>query len=184
MTLTPTQAILSAIERDRGGIAIVWSPDLGLRDWLVDETRGLAGAGAAPVVVTSVADALAVPDRLALLVPPDERELLDDLDGSRDLFLDPVRSQPVVVFLLRDGDGARRLAYLPSLASWVRGSDVDPEALAEIDVSAERQRFEADVGESVQAWLRRWRAGDIPQTGAASARAYWAAMIEPQDSGR
>ena len=184
MPLTPTQELLSAIERDRGGIAIVRCPDLGLRDWLIDETRGLAGLGAKPVIVRSVAEALAVPDQLALLVPSDERELMDDLEGCRDLFLAPARSQPVVVFLIRDGDGARRLPFLPSLASWVRGSDVDPEKLAEIDVVAERERFEAEAGESVEAWLERWRAGRIEQTGQQSARAYWAAMLEVADARR
>lgn len=184
MPLTPTQELLSAIRRDGGGIAIVWCPDLGLRDWLVDETRGLSDPGANPVIVHSVAEALAVPAQLALLVPSDERDLMDDLEGSRDQFLEPARSQPVVVFLIRDGDGADLLPSLPSLASWVRGSDVDPEKLAEIDVVAERARFEAEVGEPVEKWLRRWREGREPRTGEAYARAYWAAMLETVDIAR
>ena len=40
--MNPTQALISALERDLGGVAVVWCPDLGLREQLIDEVEGLA----------------------------------------------------------------------------------------------------------------------------------------------
>lgn len=177
--MNPTQALISAIERDLGGIAVVWCPDLGLRDWLVDEVEGLAGPSAAPFRTASVDEAIKTPNRMALLVPSDERAMIDELEGRRDqLLADPPRTQPVVLFLLRDGDGRIALAKAPSLSSWVRGSDVDPDRIAEVDVKADRARFEAEVGRSVEDWLADWRAGTIAHDGQSFARAYWAALLE------
>lgn len=177
--MNPTQALLSAIERDLGGVAVVWCPDLGLRDWLVDEVAGLAAPNAALFRTASVDDAIRAPHRMALLVPNDERAVVEELEGRRDqLLADPPRTQPVILFLLRDGDGQRELARSPSLSSWIRGSDVDPDQLAEVDVTAERARFEAEVGQSVEDWLARWRAGAIDRNGETFARAYWAALLE------
>ena len=42
---------------------------------------------------------------MVLLVPADEREVVLDLDASRDRLLEPARAHPVVLFLLRNGDG-------------------------------------------------------------------------------
>jgi hypothetical protein len=177
--MNPTQALISAIERDLGGVAVVWCPDLGLRDWLVQEVAGLAGPVAAPLRTTSVDDAINTPDRMVLLVPTDERAVVEELDGRRDqLLADPQRTQPVVLFLLRDGDGRVALAKAPSLSSWVRGSDVDPDRIAEVDVTADRARFEAETGRTVEDWLAGWRAGMLPRDGEAYARAYWAALLE------
>ena len=177
--MNPTQALLSAIERDLGGVAVVWCPDLGLRDWLVDEVASLAASNAAPFPTASVDDAIKTPHRMALLVPNDERAAVEELEGRRDqLLADPPRTQPVILFLLRDGDGRVELAKSPSLSSWVRGSDVDPDQLAEVDAASERARFEAEVGESVEDWLVRWRAGAIDRNGETFARAYWAALLE------
>lgn len=177
--MNATQALLSAIERDLGGVAVVWCPDLGLRDWLVDEVAGLAGPSAAPFRTASVDEAIETPHRMALLVPNDEAAVVDELEGRRDqLLADPPRTQPVILFLLRDGDGRVALAKAPSLSSWVRGSDVDPDQIAEVDAPSERARFQAEVGQSVEDWLVAWRAGDIPRNGETLARAYWAALLE------
>ncbi len=177
--MNPTQALLSAIERDLGGVAVVWCPDLGLRDWLVDEVAGLAAPDASPFRTASVDESIRTPHRMALLVPDDERAVVEELEGRRDqLLADPPRTQPVILFLLRDGDGRNALARSPSLSSWVRGSDVDPDQLAEVDAASERTRFEADAGQSVEDWLARWRAGAIDRNGETFARAYWAALLE------
>jgi hypothetical protein len=177
--MNPTQALISAIERDLGGVAIVWCSDLGLRDWLVDEVAGLAGPAASPFRTASVEAAIRTPDRMALLVPTDERAVIDELEGRRDqLLADPPRTQPVVVFLLRDGDGRVALANAPGLSSWVRGSDADPDRIAEVDANADRARFEAEVGRTVEDWLAAWRAGTIPRDGKSFAHAYWAALLE------
>lgn len=177
--MNPTQALISAIERDLGGVAVIWCPDLGLRDWLVDEVVGLAGPTAAPFRTASVDEAIETPDRMALVIPTDERAVIEELEGRRDqLLADPPRTQPVVLFLLRDGDGRVALAKAPSLSSWVRGSDVDPDRIAEVDVMAERARFEAEMGRRVEDWLADWRAGRIRRDGESFARAYWAALLE------
>ena len=44
-----TEVLQSALQRDDGGIAVVWCPDLGLRDWLVSEVDSLAPTGARPL---------------------------------------------------------------------------------------------------------------------------------------
>ncbi len=177
--MNPTQVLISAIERDLGGVAVVWCPDLGLRDWLVDEVAGLAGPTAAPFRTASVDEAIKTPHRTALLVPNDERAVVEELEGRRDqLLANPPRTQPVILFLLRDGDGRVALAKAPSLSSWVRGSDVDPDRIAEVDVKADRARFEVEVGRSVEDWLADWRAGTIAHDGQSFARAYWAALLE------
>jgi hypothetical protein len=177
--MNPTQALISAIERDLGGVTVVWCPDLGLRDWLIDEVAGLAGPSAAPFRTASVDEAIKTPHCMALLVPNDEAAVVEELEGRRDqLLADPPRTQPVILFLLRDGDGHVALAKAPSLSSWVRGSDVDPDRIAEVDVASERAQFQAEVGKSVEDWLVAWRAGDIPRDGETLARAYWAALLE------
>jgi hypothetical protein len=176
--MNPTQALISAIERDLGGVAVVWCPDLGLRDWLIKEVEGLAQPNALPLRTTSVTDAIQTPHRMVLLVPQDERAVVEELEGGRDQLLDPPRTQPVILFLLRDGDGRIALAKAPSLSSWVRGSDVDPDRIAEVDATADRARFEAEAGQSVEAWLADWRAGTIRRDGESFARAYWAALLE------
>src|SRR5436189_4909411 len=102
--MNPTQALISALERDLGGVAVIWCPDLGLRDWLLDEVEGLAPPGATPFRTASVDEAIKTPDRMALLVPDDERAVVEELEGRRDQLLAPPRSQSVVLFLLRDGD--------------------------------------------------------------------------------
>lgn len=177
--MNPTQALLSAIERDLGGVAVVWCPDLGLRDWLIEEVAGLASPEASPVQVASVDEALAAPHRMVLLVPTNERAIVEELEGRRDqLLAEPLRTQPVVLFLIRNGDGQSELARSPSLSSWIRGSDVDPDRLAEVDVDSERARFEAETGQRVEEWLMAWRTGAIPHNGESFARAYWAALLE------
>jgi hypothetical protein len=176
--MNPTQAIISAIERDQGGVAVVWCPDLGLREWLVDEVAALADPDADPLRTASVDQAIAAPHRMVLLVPIDEQAIVDELDGRRDQLLVPSRTQPVVLFLLRDGDGQLALAKAPSLSSWVRGSDVDPDAISEVDAPRERTRFQGETGKTVEDWLTSWRAGEIPRDGETLSRAYLAALLK------
>lgn len=173
----PTQALIRAIERD-SGVVVVRYPDLGLRDWLIREVEGLANPEAQPIRAASVDEALQNPHRMVLLVPQDERAMVEELDGRRDQLLAPPRTQPVILFLLRDGVGYSALAEAPSLSSWVRGSDVDPDRIAEVDVVADRRQFQAEVGRSVEDWLADWRAERIPRNGTNFARAYWAALLE------
>jgi hypothetical protein len=177
----PIRSTLNAIERDRGGVAIVWCPDLGLRQWLVDEVESLVPSNRGAFRTTSLEDALAAPDRLALWMPEDETEAVLDLDGSRDRLRNEERprTQPIVLFLLRHGDGADTLARLStSLWSITGGSDVDPEDLTEIDLPAERQRFEAEHGRTPEAWLGDWRNDTMPLTSENIGISYQAKLLE------
>lgn len=176
----PVQTMINAIERDKGGIAIVWCPDLGLREWLVGEVESLAAPDANPVRKDDVEAALEEPSRLVLLVPNNEREVVLDLDASRDRLLEaPVRSQPIVLFLARNGDGQRALAAeAMSLASWVGGSDADPEAIAEVDPNAERDAFQRELGATPEQWLQGWRSGARPHTSENFRTAYRAMLLE------
>ncbi|MBM3268586.1 MAG: hypothetical protein FJZ01_13130 [Candidatus Sericytochromatia bacterium] len=174
-------SLFGALERDAGGIAIVWYPDLGMRDWLVGEAASFALASANPLRTTSVEEAVREPDRLVLLVPADEVEAVLDLDASRDRLLAHrrPRTQPILLFLLRDGDGARALAErAPGLRSWTSGSDADPEALAAVDPVQDRERFARKVGSTPEDWVAKWRRGEIPWTGDSISVAYWAMLLE------
>ncbi len=174
------QALLNAVERDRGGVAVVWCPDLGLRSWLADEVAVLVPSARRPQRVSSLEEALAIPDQLALWLPNNEREAVLDLDGSRDLLrANPPRTQPIVLFLLRNGDGAEALSLeATSLWSITAGSTVDPEELSEIDPEVERGHFRAEQGQTVEEWLQRWRKGELAQTGQNCMVAYKAMLLE------
>lgn len=176
------ESLLNALDRESGGVAIVLCPDYGLRDWLVEQVESLAPKEAEPKRVADVEAALAEPSRLVLLIPSNEREIVLDLDASRDRALEPERSYPIVLFLLRDGDGERALAKeAPSLRSWVGGSDADPEALAEIDVENEREIFTRKQGATPESWLRQWRAGELPETGENLRIAHYASLLEVEE---
>lgn len=175
----PVQSMINAIERDRGGVAVMWCPDFGLRDWLVGEVESIAAADAQPVRKDDVESALAEPSRLVLLVPENEREVVLDLDASRDRLLEAQRSQPIVLFLIRGGDGQRTLgAEAMSLASWIGGSDADPDALAQIDPKAERENFQHELGMMPEVWLDGWRSNSLPRTGENFRTAYRAMLLE------
>ncbi|MCA9627417.1 MAG: hypothetical protein KC766_07115, partial [Myxococcales bacterium] len=133
---------------------------------------------------TDVESALQENDALVLLIPENEREAVLELDGSRDRILgnDPRRTTPIVLFLLREGDGEQALASeAPSLRSWIGGSDTDPEALAEVDVEVERRAFREQHGETPDVWLARWRAGAVPTTAAHLRTAFDASLLEAQE---
>ena len=173
------QSLIGAMERDLGGLAIVFCADLRLRDQLVEDVESLTATAARAFRTADVRAALAAPDQLALLVPENEREVVLDLDGSREQALDPPRTQPIVLFLVRDGDGSDALATeAPSVWSWASGNDVDPEALAEVDIESERTKFHVRTGQPPESWLARWRTGDIPQDAAGYVLAYRAALLE------
>jgi len=178
------ESLLNAIGREAGGVAIILCPDYGLRDWLVEQVESLVAIETPALRVYDVEAALAEPSRLVLLIPNNEREVVLDLDASRDRILqDPARSQPIVLFLLRDGDGERALANeAPSLRSWISGSDADPEKLAEVDVPGERAAFVAKYGVTPEAWLAQWRSGALPESGENYRTAYDALFIEPREA--
>lgn len=177
------QSLFNAVDRDPGGVAIVLCPDFGLREWLIEQVESLVPDEARALRVFNVEAALAEPSRLVLLVPDNERETVLDLDSSRDRIIqEPGRSQPIVLFLLRDGDGERTLANdAPSLRSWVSGSDADPEKLAEIDVPKERAAFEVKHGATPESWLAQWRSGTLPETGANYRAAHEAMLLEERE---
>lgn len=175
----PIEALLGAVDRDPGGIAIVWCPlDAGMRDWLVSQVESLA-VNRTPTVVHTVDEALGSPDQLALLVPRDEREAVEDLDASRERIRseEAPRTQPIVLFLFRDGDGQKALAGAASLRSLSGGSDPDPEALAEVDVDEERARFEQRTGTTPELWLAGWHEGTVERDASGYALASLASLL-------
>lgn len=125
------RAIPGALDRDEGGTAFTGrTVDIGLHDGLVDEVDSQVNFAARPFRTSSVGDALAQPDPLALLVPDiaGEGDAVLDLDGSRECIFDEEQSCPhtPVFFLFRGGDGAGALTQAPSLRSVTIGSDPDP----------------------------------------------------------
>lgn len=175
----PGVALAGALERDEGGLAIVTCPDLDLRDWLVREVESLVSTSARAFRTSSVREALDRPECMALLIPVDEVEVVRELDACRDQALEPPRTQPIVLFLLRHGDGHRTLAIeAPSAWSWAAGSDVDPEQMAELDVESERASFLGEFCVTPEEWLARWRRHEFKRTAENYARAFWAFSLE------
>jgi hypothetical protein len=175
----PIESILNTLDRDTAGLVIVWSPlDVGIREWLVSQVESLA-PHRHPVRVASVDEALCAPDQLALLVPGNEREVVEDLDASRERIRseEAPRTQPIALFLFRDGEGQKALARAVSLQSFCRGNDPDPEALAEVDVPEERARFQARTGQAPEPWLASWDEGSIERTAESYALASWAKLL-------
>jgi hypothetical protein len=179
----PLDALVNAFERDSGGIALIWSPpDVGLRDWLVAEVMRLA-ASRLPTLVTTVEEALALPNQMVLLVPRNEREVVLDLDGSRERIFsyEEPRTQPIVLFLFRDGEGQRTLSEAASLRSLSRGSDPDPEQLAEVprqvDTESERARFVESTGKVPESWLQEWQAERLARNAQNYYFAIWADFL-------
>lgn len=207
------ESLVKALDSEVGGVVVVRCPDLGLREWLVEQVESLVPYSARAFRVTDVEAALREPDRLVLLIPPNERDAVLDLDASQDRTLEipsrrpalrrrrlglrhrfalrrrasrnksrPGRTQPIVLFLLRGGDGERALvSEAPSLQSWVSGRDPDPEALAEIDIENEREAFGAKHHVTPEVWLERWRSGALPKTGANFRTAFDASLIQIEE---
>jgi hypothetical protein len=143
---------------------------------LIREVEELVMPGSDPFRTASAAEAIDDPRRMALLVPDDDAVAVHDLSSCCDQIL-ANRDHPVVLFLLRNGDGLTELARSPSLSSVVRGRDVDPEQDSEMDVSKERDGFIAGTGNTPKDWLVAWHAGRIRRDGNALSLAYLAAML-------
>ncbi len=148
--------------RSQTPVVIVLYEDAGLREELISEMKTMAPVGASFRQSSDVEDAFRMPDSLLFLVPTDERQAVLTLDGRRDAL--PERHSPVVLLLIRDGDGVRSLSDAPGLASWVQGSEVDPHRLAQIDLRRERERFKEMTGRWPEEWLAAYRLGQIPDT--------------------
>jgi hypothetical protein len=176
MKSTPTQKLIKAIERERGGVVVIWYPDLEVRDFLIREVAGLSMFDVDPLLTASVTAAVLETTRLVLLTPDDEARVVRELDGCEGFLTDPGREHPVVLFLSRD-NGRTVLARTPGLSSLVRGRAIDPKEVAEIDTQMERAKFTEETGNSPEDWLVAWRAGQICRNGDALCRSYLAAML-------
>ncbi|MBI5368739.1 MAG: hypothetical protein HZA54_17015 [Planctomycetes bacterium] len=175
----PSLNVVIALGEYQGGVAVAYYADPIRRDWLLGEIESHAPSADQPALRTSSVDeAIAYPDRLVFVVPRDEAATVEELDALRDRLLMPPRRLPVVLFLLRDGPGERALARCPGLASIVRGRDPDWDLLARADVDLERARFERETGLSPQAWLRKWKNGEFPETPELIVRSYRATALE------
>jgi hypothetical protein len=143
-------------------IGLVIYSDYEQRSELITELELLAPSGIQVLRATTLDEALPSPRALVLLTPPDEGATVIELDGRREHFVD--RQVPLLLFLLRGGEGLRVLADAPGLASWLSGSEVEPERLQNIDVAAETKAFIERTGKKPDAWLAAYEAGDLPET--------------------
>ncbi len=143
----------------------------------IADVLGIAPADADPMTVETYEAALAAPTRLVLLLPRDEVAAVLEMDGGRDRILSPARAQPVLLFLLRGGDGDRTLhTDATSLRSFVQGSEADPDLADTADPQAERAAFAEENAASPEIWLSRWADGEIAPSAAAyrtAVRARW-----------
>jgi hypothetical protein len=148
--------------RSGNPIIVVLYEDAGLREELMSEMEALLPIGCKVLRSSDMAEAFRTPDTFLFLTPPDERQALLALDGRRDALLD--RRAPIILLLLRDGDGVRSLSEVPGLASWLQGNEIDPYRLQQIDWKQEREAFERQTGLSPEGWLAAYRAGRLPDT--------------------
>lgn len=170
--------LATALARAATGVVIVLYPDHAARAEILADIRSLLPADAPTTKTASVTTALRSRDRFVFLLPDDEQAAVRELDGRREQFLEPRRSAPVILFLLRGGSGDKELALAPALASWTRNVQVDPAKIATVDVDRERVEFTEKLGMSPEQWLAGWRAGDIPADGDSLALSYRAAFLE------
>lgn len=175
---SPSASIATALETQSSGVVVIYYPDAGLREWLLGEVESLAPPGAPCLRLEDPELAVEHPDELVLLTTPDEAGAVRTLEGIRERFLETPRSYPVVLFLLRDGAGGDALRDSPGLASWVHGSDPDPERISEADPEVERASFRERTGEAPDVWLAQWREGLVADTPANLSLAYWAMLLE------
>jgi hypothetical protein len=172
----PIEVLVNVLVRAKVGITVLYGADIDMIEWMIGEVEILAAPGSDPVRTHDVDEALTESSRLVLLVPANEREAVFDLDAGRSRL--DVRSQPIVLFLLRYGDAHRALL---SLGSWIGDVAADPDAVAEIDVSATRATFERDVGQTPEVWLAAWRSRMMPRDSRGFRRAFLAMLLERQD---
>jgi hypothetical protein len=175
MSRDPTSQLWNAFDSGSSAIIVVFYADYGLRDEAIAMAESVAPP-AWPVRRASTAlGAAAHPHDLVLLIPDDEGATIDDLDGTRESFCD--RDVPVVVFLLQGGEGAKRLPLTLGLNSWIRGSEIDTTP-PPLDEEAERRAFKDRTGQTVERWLERYRAGELPSDNQTLAATYRALLLE------
>lgn len=140
-------------------IAIAFYATLGARDRLVERMRALA-AGRAVHVVTTGREALEPPSDgdLVLVLPSDEAAAVRFFERNRDRFVE--RGSPTLLFVMRGGPGEDALRDAPGLASLTREASFD--APLPTTAGEARAAFIAQHGCEPEAWLQRWRAGDLP----------------------
>jgi hypothetical protein len=140
---------------------VVFYSSLAAREEVLETVRLVAPEEWQFVETASVEDAFSHPGAPLLLTPEDEAAAVETLDGRRDALVD--RTAPAILFLLKGGSGERALRGAPGLASWLRNQEFDPEP-PDMDLQAERARFETLVGQPLEGWLNAWRRGKIPDT--------------------
>ena len=143
-------------------IVVILYEDAELREQLISEMELLAPEGRRIRRIRDVEEAFQDLDSILFLTPGDERKALRVLDGKREAMVE--RTTPLVVFLVRDGDGARGLDSAPGLASWVQGKVIDPHRLEQIDLKSERERFHQETKLWPEEWLAQYRSGILPDT--------------------
>ena len=147
----PSSALWNALDSSTP-LVIVYYADETRREELIKEVRSLYPPDQEVHCSDNVEDAFRVPHVL-LLTPQEEEAALAELDARREQLVD--RQLPVVLFVLRGGSAERSLPQKPNIASWVRGSDVDPDRIGTLDVQAARAAFLHKEGCTPEEWLKR-----------------------------
>jgi len=140
-------------------------------DSALGQVESLLPSSLAPPRARTAAEAMDTrPSDIVLLVPDDETLAMDRLESERERNLE--RERPILVFLRRDGEAHRSLAYHPNLLSWVKSSIVDPEVLdtaTDEDLAEMREEFQSETECTPEEWLVKHRQGLLP-TSAFTAR--------------
>ncbi len=166
--------IANALEREPGGIVVIYYRDRDALEWVLSDVRAVSGQPG--VLVSTVDEAIAHHDALVFLDGPNGAGLVRELAEKRDRVLEPPRQFPLVLFLLRGGSGTEELKFQPALASAVRGSDIDPDEASTIDVASGRSQFEAQTGVTPEAWLAEHQ-DETARTNAETLALYYRARL-------
>lgn len=141
-------------------LAVVIYTDALQREELLSDMETLARD--VPVLrSTRFEDLFEVFDKLVVFSPANELEAVGTLAARRDQLLE--RQVPAVLLLMRGGVGLSALTEetCSGLASWVQGSELDPDMLATVDIEAERERFRIETGLTPREWLEAAKEGRV-----------------------
>ena len=142
-------------------LGLVLYPDLGALGDVIETVQLVAPESLRFIYTRDVEDAFTRLASPLLLTPDDEVATVRTLDGRREALLS--REAPVILFLLKGGEGERALRHAPGLASWLQGRAFDPEP-AVVELERERAAFEGLAGRTPRAFLAAWNQGELPDT--------------------
>jgi hypothetical protein len=160
--VSASTGVLWRILREGNPVAVIYYPESATREDLLEQAELMAPPERKILRASDIEAAFRDPEAIVLLTLDDEVGAVEALDQRREALLD--RTAPVVLFLLCDGSGERRLQEAYALASWIRGREYDPTRTGNIDADSARRAFEERAGQTPEAWLEAWQADGLPDT--------------------